>query len=238
MSLDTQELNELKNRVAQRRASNLSVSSGDGLQLRPWIIGAGVVTCGVALLLWGASKLSGSKPTAAIPQGSPQQDMAMQMLQRQQDINEQLLKGQQELSSQMIQAQSKAKTVQPSINCFLTVVCPSGDQPAQPNQSYAVVGEGVRTAVVDPAKVMPQLQQAQPVQPAQPTQTVQPQLPVQQVVYDPKVEAQMQVIQSWDGQTIAQYAAFCQMNNGGAGITEYDQLTCRALEVMKQQGGL
>lgn len=207
------------------------------MQLRPWMIGAGV-TCGVVLLLWGASKLSGSKTTAVVPQGSPQQDMAMQMLQRQQDINEQLLKGQQELSSQMIQAQSKAKTVQPSINCFLTVVCPSGDQQSQPNQSYAVVGEGVKTAVVDPAKVMPQLQQAQPVQPVQPTQAVQPQPPVQQVVYDPKVEAQMQVIRSWDGATVAQYAAFCEANGQGLNISQYDALTCMALTALKAKGGL
>ena len=81
-------------------------------------------------------------------------------------MNRKLLEGQQELNAQMIEAQSKAKTVQPSINCFLAVCPGTGSQEGQPNDQYAIVGEGISTARIAPERF--QLQPQQPQQPAQP----------------------------------------------------------------------
>jgi hypothetical protein len=113
----------------------------------PIVIGGAVLGVIAMLLFRPAPRVT---PTPAT--GFAQIDQAMQMLQQQQDINRELLKGQQELNAQLIQAQSRARTVQPSINCFLAV-CPGTGRQEAGTDDYAVVGEAIRTARVDPKRM-------------------------------------------------------------------------------------
>lgn len=189
-------VSDIKSEVAalleQRRGENsLAPSSSGSLAafFKPQIL---LPVLGVGLLGWLVFKPPTRIITAA-DTGNAQIDQAMGMLQQQQDINRELLQGQQELNAQMIQAQSKAKAVQPNINCWFSIVCPSGSGQSQPNQDFAVMGDGIRTAIVDPTRVMPQLQQPAPVQPQSQPVTALPNYYAQvQQVTAPQVDADEQ----------------------------------------------
>ncbi len=173
--------------LSERRGGSIATtSSSEPSPILKMAIAGGLIGLAGFLIL---PKMFAPQNTPAVGQGNPQVDQAMQMLQQQQDINRELLKGQQELSAQMIEAQSKAKTVQPSINCFLAVCPGTGSQDATPDGQYAIVGEGIRTARVNPAQVMPQLQQAQP-QTVEYYQPPAPAPPVQSVVYSGELASQ------------------------------------------------
>lgn len=167
---------ELSSLLAQKRGGAMTQSGGQSLKLTPIVVGgsaAVMFAAGVMMLL----PKGGPKPIAVNPQDTAQQEMALQFMARQQAINEKLLIGQQELSAQMIEAQSKTKPVQPNITCLLAI-CPGTGKSETPNSDFAVVGEGIQTARVDPARVLPQLQQ-QVAQQAPPSQPVQPRQPIE-----------------------------------------------------------
>jgi hypothetical protein len=166
--------NELSDLLSQKRGEAITSSKGRSLKLTPIVVGSGaaVLVAGAVMLM---PKGGTPQPVAVNPQDTAQQEMALQFMARQQAINEKLLIGQQELSAQMIEAQSKAKPVQPNITCLLAI-CPGTGKSETPSSDFAVVGEGIQTARVDPARVLPQLQQQVPQQ-AHPSQPVQPQQP-------------------------------------------------------------
>lgn len=158
---------QVKTLLDERRSG---AATGNSPAIKPQFL---LVGLGAGLIGWLLLRPTPSQTAPAADTGNAQIDQAMQMLQQQQDINRELLKGQQELNAQMIEAQSKAKTVQPSINCFFAVCPGTGKQEATPDQQYAIVGEGIRTARVNPSQVLPQIMQA-PTVPPVPQPTPQP----------------------------------------------------------------
>ena len=195
-------VSEVKNQVAsllaERRGGSIA-TSGSG-QMSPLIKVAaigGVIGMAGWLVL---PKMFTPKVTAPIEQGSPQLDQAMQMLQQQQDMNQKLLQGQQELNALMIKEQGKHKPVQPNINCFLAVCPGTGQQEAPNDGQYAIAGESIKTAVVNPTQVLPQLQQ--PVQTASAQAPQYYQQPVQTIGYTPELADQYTscTVEGWQSQ--------------------------------------
>lgn len=219
---------EVKDQVASRVAEKRGLSGGltrsgsfgaDTPQLSkltPFLIGGSLLGLAGWLFLRPA-------PVPTSDTGNAQIDQAMGMLQQQQDINRELLKGQQELNAQMIRAQSQAKQQQPSVTCILAV-CPGTGKTEQPQGDYAIVGESIKTATVDPARVLPQLRSS--------VQQVEYYHPPRQVNYAPQtIEFAPEVVASLD-QTLRSQLEGCRTE--GWQTSHCDAVKNRILEVAFQ----